>query len=341
MATLLSSIIVYILPVIVGFLVLKWIGKSFVADETLQTICWTTSYGTQSCRLQCPRDSFSLVGMETCTPLLDCTQIRETIKLQGLIGAGAVKQVYLGVWCGNQVAVNKLGNAAYKIDFQHGLAMLRQLQLAVRVTQIIGVCEEEDMFVTEFYSLGSAEKLESMLLLKDLRQYDTISRRFGLCVQYVHILHQLHNSPLGVKVMCDSNDLTKTLSQFLVHDSFSLVLNDVEALPQVDKDRGLLAKCGHHELVGDFVAPEQLWPFEDKDFIDTEMPGYDEKVDIWKIPDVCDCFIGNAEGGSKLRMHLLPVHMQCKSEVPSERPTAREILDFYKDVSQKMKFEIS
>ncbi len=34
------------------------------------------------------------------------------------------------------------------------------------------------------------------------------------------------------------------------------------------------------------IAPEQEWPHPDLPFNDTAMPGYDEKIDIWRLPEM-------------------------------------------------------
>lgn len=238
-------------------------------------------------------------------------------------------QVRRGVWLDHDVAVSVLANLAYREDFLHGHHMLRQLRSTVNVTQVVGVCENNNVFVTELHPLGSADRLEAILLEERFRVLDTLSVRFALCQQYVNILYSLHTNPDGTRVMCDSNDVNKTLSQFLLRDDLTLVLNDVDALPLVDKSRGQLVKCGHRELFGEFVAPEQLWPHEDRDFDDSEMLGYDEKVDIWKIPDVCDALLGRVEGSARLRLQLLPVHLKCKSVDPADRPSALNVQEAY------------
>ena len=47
------------------------------------------------------------------------------------------------------------------------------------------------------------------------------------------------------------------------------------------------------------MAPEQLWPFgEDVPFQDDLMPAYDEKSDIWKIPEVSSFFWGTWKGAT-------------------------------------------
>ena len=213
----------------------------------------------------------------------------------------------------------------YAKDFKHGLRMLIGLQPSMYVTQLLGYCD--DSFVTEYHSLGTAANIHKVL---STTKYDTLNTRFALCLRYVEILAYLHNSPIGTRVMCDSNDLQKTLSQFLLTSDLSIVVNDLDALPEVNHSAGI--KCGHQELFGEFVAPEQLWPDYERDFVDSEMPSYDEKTDVWKIPDVCEFFIGDFSGSDVLRLHLFKVHAQCKREKPADRPTSDEVLERYRSI---------
>ncbi|XP_076461909.1 protein O-mannose kinase-like [Babylonia areolata] len=289
-------------------------------------------------RMRCPSGHFILPGMAECHPYLNCGQISQQVVVKEMVGQGGVKLVRRGEWQNHNVAVNILANAKYREDFLHGLNMLQQLQANdISITQFVGECKHSDVFITQFYPLGSADRLEALLNMDHLHALNTLSVRFALCQDYVRILHSLHSGADGARVMCDSNDVNKTLSQFLLREDFSLVLNDVDALPLVDRSRGQLVKCGHRELLGEFVAPEQLWPYEDHDFVDSEMPGYDEKVDVWKVPDVCEAFLGRSmEGGAKLRLQLISVHLQCKSEDPSERPTALNLLEAYEKIHQKL-----
>lgn len=170
------------------------------------------------------------------------------------------------------------------------------------------------------------------------QQHNTWQIRLRLAMDYVSILHYLHNSPAGRRVMCDSNSLEKTLSQFLLTNNFHLVVNDLDALPEVDHSRGLVVKCGHRELSGDFVAPEQLWPFTNtgKTFSDDLMPGYDERTDIWKIPDVTRFLMGRVPGGDLVHFHLFQIHEECKKTNPELRPSALTVLNAYRSVYSSM-----
>nr|XP_030690456.1 protein O-mannose kinase isoform X4 [Globicephala melas] len=188
-------------------------------------------------------------------------------------------------------------------------------------------------FVAAHQAGGSLSSLETTLNLSKYRSTNTWQHRLQLALGYVAIIDFLHRSPLGTLVMCDSSDLPKTLSQYLLTANFSIVLNDLDALPLVNRSTGALVKCGHRELRGDFVAPEQLWPYgEDVPFHDDLMPAYDEKIDIWKIPDVSSFLLGHVEGSDMVRFHLFDIHKACKSQTPAERPTAQDVLDTYQKV---------
>ena len=208
--------------------------------------------------------------------------------------------------------------------------MLKELQPSKHVTQLLGFCD--DSFVTEYHPYGSAKDLDKLLTVALGFNY-SLSVRFQLCISYVQVVHFLHSGPLGTRVMCDSNDLNKLLSQFLVNPDLTLVANDLDALPQVHKGRGV--KCGHRELFGDFVAPEQLWPY-DEPYNDELMPSYDEKTDIWKVPDVCNHFLGSSDDTSYIQFHLHKIHKRCKNFNPQERPSAVDILDYYKKIKRTL-----
>ena len=236
-------------------------------------------------------------------------------------------QVYLAEYKEWEVAYNSLLTPDYEEDFKHGLDMLVRLQPSLEVVQLIGYCK--NTYITEYHKLQSAENALEVLQQEEYQKYDTLSTRFSWCIKYVHVLFFLHTSPAGTRVMCDSNDLQKTLNQYLLTADLDLVGNDLDALPLVNHSSNLKVKCGHHELFGTFVAPEQLWPFEDKPFSDKKMPPYDEKTDIWKIPDVFEHFIGDSPGSDSLRFTLYNIHKKCKSVDPTQRPTAEEVLVDY------------
>lgn len=280
----------------------------------------------------CPHGHFRMGQMSNCSPWLSCEQLRMEVRQMKRVGEGAVKRVFLSEWKERKVALSRLTRLEMKDDFLHGLRMLKSLQ-SKHVVTLLGFCEDDSTILTEYHPLGSLSNLEEALSLPRYQSINTWQHRLQLALDYVGIINFLHNSPLGTLVMCDSSDLPKTLSQYLLTANFSIVLNDLDALPLVNHSSGALVKCGHRELRGDFVAPEQLWPYgEDVPFQDDLMPMYDEKIDIWKIPDVSSFLLGHVEGSDMVRFHLFDIHKACKSQMPAERPTAQNILDTYQNV---------
>ncbi|XP_066236539.1 protein O-mannose kinase [Saccopteryx leptura] len=286
---------------------------------------------------RCPYGYFRMRQMKNCSPWLSCAELRTEVRQLKRVGGGAVKRVFLSEWKERKVALSRLTRLEMKDDFLHGLQMLKSLQ-SKHVVMLLGFCEEDNTILTEYHPLGSLSNLEETLNLSKYQTVNTWQQRLRLAMDYVGIINYLHHSPLGTLVMCDSSDLPKTLSQYLLTSNFSVVVNDLDALPPVHRSAGTLVKCGHRELHGDFVAPEQLWPYgQDRPFHDDLMPSYDEKVDIWKIPDVSSFLLGHVEGSDMVRFHLFDIHKACKSRTPAERPTAQDILDTYEKVLNSLR----
>lgn len=285
----------------------------------------------------CPHGYFRIGQMKNCSPWLTCEELRTEVRQLKRVGEGAVKKVFLSEWKERKVALSRLTHLEMKDDFLHGLQMLKSLQ-GKHVVTLVGYCEEDNTILTEYHPFGSLSNLEETLNLSKYQNVNTWQHRLQLAMDYVGIIDYLHHSPLGTRVMCDSSDLPKTLSQYLLTSNFSIVANDLDALPLVNRSSRTLAKCGHRQLHGDFVAPEQRWPYgEDVPFQDDLMPSYDEKVDIWKIPDVSSFLLGHVEGSDMVRFHLFDIHKACKNQSPEERPTARDVLDTYQKVLNSLR----
>jgi len=311
------------LPLLVGYVVWHFINRpAKFCRQNLSTGAWL-------CRPQCNKGEFSLHGMRQCMPYLTCADMdSSSVKMQRILDNGAVKKVFLADWKDHVVVLNIMRTSEFYHDFQHGLNMLVKLSPEKHVTQLIGHCQQE--YITEYHHLGSALNFPNILISEKYQHLDTAAFRLGMCVRYTEVLQFLHTSPIGVRVMCDSNTLEKTLSQFLLSESLDLIANDLDALPEVKP--GSTIKCGPRQLYGTFVAPEQLWPHENEAFKDSKMPGYNEKTDIWKIPDVCNFFLGKSPDAQSLGFHLFQIHKQCKSEDPAERPTAVQVAQHYLDL---------
>ncbi|XP_074143504.1 protein O-mannose kinase isoform X2 [Sminthopsis crassicaudata] len=286
---------------------------------------------------RCPFGTFRMGQMKNCSPWLSCESLRTEVRRLKRVGEGAVKRVFLSEWKEQKVAFSQLTTPEMKEDFLHGLKMLKSLQ-SEHVVLLIGYCEDDGTLLTEYHPLGTLQNLEETLNLPKYQSLNTWHHRLKLAINYVKIIHYLHTSPVGTLVMCDSSDLDKILSQYLLTSSFNIVANDLDALPTVNKGNGTLIKCGHRELLGEFVAPEQLWPYgEEVPFENGRMPPYDEKTDIWKIPDVSSFLLGHVEGSDVVRFHLFEIHQACKKKNPEERPSAQEVLDTYQKVLNSLR----
>lgn len=66
--------------------------------------------------------------------------------------------------------------------------------------------------------LGSLSNLEEILNLLKYQDVNTWQHRLQLAVEYVAIINHLHQSPLGMRVMCDSTNLPQTLSHSVPAD---------------------------------------------------------------------------------------------------------------------------
>ncbi|KAG8195463.1 hypothetical protein JTE90_002635 [Oedothorax gibbosus] len=266
--------------------------------------------------------------MNSCHSWLDCDA---KLTLVSTISTSVVKTVYLAKWEGHNVALSVLTAKKYEPDFQQNLFMIKSLT-GKGVIQLLGYCN--DAIITKYHELGSALNA-NYHLRNSLIMYDNLKVRLNLCVSYVTLLEQLHTSLVGVRVMCDSNTLAKTLSQYLLTEDFKLVVNDLDATPE-DLGDGVI--CGQKAITGTFVAPEQLWPYENEEYDPEKMPPYDEKTDIYKIPDVCNWFLGNSSEADILKYKLFKVHKNCKHSDPKKRPNATMVLDVYerilKDISE-------
>ncbi len=85
-------------------------------------------------------------------------------------------------------------------------------------------------------------------------------------------------------------------------------------------------------MKGDFVAPEQRWPYrETKVFNIQQQPGYTEASDVWKIPDITETLLGNSKNARKVLDYLSLTHFLCKSE-DVRSISAAEVLQQYVEV---------
>lgn len=74
--------------------------------------------------------------------------------------------------------------------------------------------------------------------------------------------------------MCSGASLADFVNDFVVTKDWRLVLSDVDHL--VKRANNVLVRC-RERIRSPMAAPEQL---------SMDGQGYDEKVDIWKVPDI-------------------------------------------------------
>ena len=178
--------------------------------------------------------------------------------------------------------------------------------------------------------------MNTLLQKRQFSNYNNIQTRLQLIVDYVKIMNYLHNSPIGIRVMCDTASLRKLLTQYLITDDFHLVVNDLDNTPDAREENGIL--CHNRKELRSFVAPEQRWPFnESVPFRSNLIPTYDEKVDIWKIPAVVERILGDVNGSSFAKSKLRTVMDRCRATDPQQRPTASEVLQELLRVQQLVK----
>lgn len=267
----------------------------------------------------CPSRHFRLPDMEHCHAFLKCEDFND-VTIGEFIANGTTKRVYAANWQGHTVTMSTLSKAKRKEEgereeFHHDVKMLTEFSGSPYVSQILGSCDNQ--FITASYPYGSLLKFKKYLEHHSDRRRHLASE---LCKSYVEVMNFLHDRRLPL-LLCSSVDLNHTLTQFLITVNDRVVINDVDSLTPVG-ERGVV--CKNHALKGNFVAPEQHWPFGKSKFVKAKMPTYDEKSDIWKIPEVCGFLYDTAD--EKIDERLNNIFAQCKSVDPKRRPSALEIL---------------
>ncbi|KAJ7337124.1 hypothetical protein OS493_009976 [Desmophyllum pertusum] len=226
------------------------------------------------------------------------------------------KQIWLADWKGHQVIYVNCSRTKFKKRCLFGITRLEQLQ-GPYVTRLIGLCHDKVEMVAMYYKHGSLRRLDQLLKQPELSHYNNIQTRLQLSVDYVKIMNYLHNSPVGILVMCDAAYLGRLLSQFLITDDLRLVVNDLDYTPDVTQENGIL--CHQKKGLGKFVAPEERWP-------NISTYSYDEKVDIWKLPAVVESLLDGVNRSSFAKRELRKMMETCHATNPEQRPTANEVL---------------
>lgn len=227
-------------------------------------------------------------------------------------------QAFLANWKGYKVVWNELHYHMIRDnvqEFQRGITMLRILKSKNHfITLIIGVCKT--VMITEYHRFGAVINLNNILNSVFHQRHEfSVRYRMQLCKDYVTILKYLHNGHHNrTYVVCDSESLKILLTQYLLTDDLHLVFNDGDAVQHIDKTESKSVICSSQEQFGNtFIRNRE----------------YNEMNDIWKIPDVCEFFLGEYY---KVKELLADIHLKCKHRNPKKRPTASQVLEIYKEV---------
>ena len=87
---------------------------------------------------------------------------------------------------------------------------------------MVGFCD--NAVLTEYHPTGTLGDF-----IENDPRYEKMSLldRIKLAHRYVEILEFLHDSPIGTRVMCDSNRIKGTVKQYLVTEDGDIVVNDL------------------------------------------------------------------------------------------------------------------
>ncbi|XP_072039181.1 protein O-mannose kinase-like [Amphiura filiformis] len=288
----------------------------------------------------CRKGSFQLNNDGVCHRWLTCKDIQYNVTPIKRIGEGTIKKVYLARWKEYNVSLLRLQHMDWnsQLLFSSLANNMQQFQPSPFVTQFLGFCPSIPALVTEYHRFGSLNKINK--ILKEQNE-DSVLTRFRISLDYVKIINFLHSSPTGTHVMCDSGNLNKTLSQFLVTSDLHIIVNDLDFLPVADSSKRVVTNCGSWGIEsgenGKFAAPEQLiWSSIKRKKYYKPVKGFNEKSDIWKIPTVVDYLMGESFYGKHAKFKLSTIHQKCRSMDPKLRPTAAEVLKVYYYVQQRL-----
>ena len=287
--------------------------------------------------MACPQGTFALEQWIVCVHLLTCNELQYGIQIGSALYQLGNWELYAARWNTYDVIYAVFlssDDGAVVFDFESVKGLVPHDNLLYP----IGMCDEDGdrpelLFAWRDDVLGRADKLDSILMRKTGCDNEIV--RFKLAIDYVQILVHLHTGYIRSRshnIMCNSHSLSLLLSQFLVTADSTLILGAFDNLPMLKMDtsnnKGAKIVCSQRELKGSFVAPEQKWPYQSsKVFNPTQQPGYTEKTDIWKIPDIALALLG--KGGEKIKNFLAVMHRKCKNLEASKRPTALQVLREY------------
>ena len=279
---------------------------------------------------QCRQGTFGLLHWTSCTKFLSCDDFVTDIRPVSLLWQTDHWQYYLANWNSFRLVyaqkyIDSFSDSAD--DFDKGWETATELSPYQGLLYPVGCCAGTKTMVygvaDEIYPLT---QLDSVLKKRKCNNWMV---RFKLAMDYVRLLDYLHLHPSGPYVLCNSHSLDILLSQFAISEHFELLLANFENLPSGHEP----IVCSHRELSGNFIAPEQNWPYSHyKMFNIDEQPGYFHTSDIWKVPDVTKSLLGDSKESKKILNYLVHIHHMCKTTDYTWRPSAKDILTEYETI---------
>jgi glycoprotein-mannosyl O6-kinase len=178
-----------------------------------------------------------------------------------------------GVWNDIEVVISLPRSTTYRQLFVSGLHNTRILQ-GPWIVVMLGYCIDPPLLVTQVSSVimqpfviddsqyhpqGDPSNYLKLTRKKGL-DAETLSRRFQLSLDFLHILAYLHNHPLGSFVICDGSDPERMVYQHLITAEWRLILSDVEDMPAVNRTTKEPVEC-KTQASKENQAPEQQLGF--------------------------------------------------------------------------------
>ena len=217
------------------------------------------------------------------------------------------------------VTYNIVSSQKHVSKMEDIFSTFEQLQKSPLVNQLLGQCTHS--YVTQYHKYRDGTGLKFAIQHSKVLQ-DISPNQLGiqLCLEYAQIVNLTHSNS---NVICKSDTVDHILSNLVITDDVTFLLNDIKHLAVVKDGK---AKCEIQD--GAAMAPEEKIPHA------LGMHMYDIKSDIWKIPLVCNHIL-NRCGAEDVKSLVKEIHRQCQNEDSKSRPTAAEVVQEYAKIAWK------
>jgi len=271
--------------------------------------------------LNCPLGMFRLSGMDTCQSWLDCDRINAEVKVYQELQFSMERYSHLAKWGRHLLTYSAPTLGTSPTQEKETLTLLQELSGTKFVAQLVGYCLATGVILTEYHRHVTATHVNEVLTRAG--RYSLVDR-LSLCVNFAELLSLLHSQSPPL-VLCPSSSET-ILSQLILTDDYHLLLWDTSTLVALDKTGNTTELCAGLPGEEDFII---------------DMSGYNKAVDIWRAPTICSVFLGQVEGSKSVKNLLQPMHRKCRNRDPRLRPSARDLLKYYKEVLKDIWYQPS